>query len=576
MSSSRLEISIESLSKKFKRSGVEALSNISAKIKSGCVTGIVGPDGAGKTTLLRLLAGLLKPSSGSIEISGQQISNIREILSYMPQRFGLYEDLTVIENLTLYSDLHGMKEKEKKESFARLLSFTGLAPFKERYAGNLSGGMKQKLGLACCLISTPLILLLDEPSVGVDPISRNELWQIVNDISRGGVTILWSTSYLDEAEKCSEVLLLDEGRLLYKGNLSELSKNENTSAYLVELKNQKNKRRFALECQKREDILDCTIQGSRVRIVMRDYATSTPQFEEAVSVTRTTSRFEDAFIKMTGGMSKEKVISAKMGNIAQKDELQTGEVIVEAKGLTKKFGNFTAVDGVSFKVGRGEVFGLLGPNGAGKSTIFKMMCGLLKATSGWARISGIDLLNATAKAREKIGYMAQKFSLYGDLKVIDNLNFFGGIYGLKGEELKNVVFNILDGFQLSSLKDEKSNNLPLGFKQRLSLACAIMHNPTVLFLDEPTSGVDPMTRREFWGRINTMVEGGVSIIVTTHFIDEAEYCDRIALIYAGKIIACETPDEIKRSVVSDEMKYPTLETAFIELIKLNSKKEIDD
>ncbi len=576
MSSSGIEISIESLSKKFKGSGIEALSSISAEIKGGCVTGIVGPDGAGKTTLLRLLAGLLKPSSGSIKMSGREISTIREMLSYMPQKFGLYEDLTVNENLTLYSDLHGIKEKEKNGSFAKLLSFTGLKPFKERFAGNLSGGMKQKLGLACCLISNPLILLLDEPSVGIDPLSRREFWQMINEIAKDGVTIVWSTSYLDEAEKCSEVLLLNEGRLLYKGIPSELSKNESISVYLIELRDQKIKRHFALETQKRDDILDSTIQGSRVRIVMRDYVSVSPKFEEAVSVKRTVPRFEDAFIKMMGGISKERLNSATAGNIDKGDELPSEKVVVEVKGLTKKFGNFTAVKNVSFKVGRGEVFGLLGPNGAGKSTTFKMMCGLLRATSGWARIAGVDLINSTVQAREKIGYMAQKFSLYGDLKVIENLNFFGGIYGLKGEELKNIIFDTLERFQLSSLKDEKSNNLPLGFKQRLSLACAIMHKPTVLFLDEPTSGVDPITRREFWGRINAMVEGGISIIVTTHFIDEAEYCDRIALMYSGKVIMCETPDKIKQSIVSDEMKDPTLETAFIELIKLNSKEEIDE
>jgi ABC-type multidrug transport system ATPase subunit len=281
-------------------------------------------------------------------------------------------------------------------------------------------------------------------------------------------------------------------------------------------------------------------------------------------------RFEDAVMSLMGGIPKERVQNAREVFAGTLQVKETGEdVVVEARELTKRFGSFTAVERVSFEVRRGEVFGLLGPNGAGKSTTFKMLCGLLKPTAGEARVAGVDLLKAPAKARERMGYMAQKFSLYGDLSVRQNLEFFGGVYGLKGQRLRDTVDRMIDTFQLGPFVNTNSAALPLGFKQRLSMACAIMHQPAILFLDEPTSGVDPITRREFWVRINSMVQAGMAVVVTTHFLDEAEYCDRIALIYQGKIIAEDTPDVIKQIARTERLPDPTLEDAFIELIERN-------
>ena len=555
-----ISVRLTSLSKGFPGKTTPALSKIEADIKSGCVTGIVGPDGAGKTTLLRIMAGLMKTSSGTIQMASSNIS-------YMPQKFGLYEDLTVKENLDLYADLHGTGGLERKEALGRLLSFTRLAPFTSRYAGKLSGGMKQKLGLACCLISRPAILLLDEPSVGVDPVSRRELWGMVKDLSDDGICVLWSTAYLDEAERCAEVLVLNEGKLLYTGAPDGLFETVRGLTFLVEMKDEKTKRHAALEAIQRSEVLDSVIQGSKIRLVLKDGAPVPSDLKGAKSVEPAIPRFEDAFVKLVGGIPKERMMTGEPSSLPSDKASYGNSFEVEIENLTKKFGSFTAVDNISFKVEKGEVFGLLGPNGAGKSTTFKIMCGLLQATSGTARVSGVDLIKAAAVARERIGYMAQKFSLYGDISVVDNLKFFGGVYGLEGTSLDQSVSSAIEQFQLAEYVNSKANTLPLGFKQRLSMACSTMHNPGILFLDEPTSGVDPLTRREFWGRINAMVERGVSIVVTTHFMDEAEYCDRIALIFAGRMIACDTPDKIKLSVASTELPDPTLEEAFIELIK---------
>ncbi len=564
---SGVSIVLKGITKQFRPDLPPAIADLSAEIKGGQITGIVGPDGAGKTTLLRLMAGLLIPTKGEIVISGKD-SNASVLISYMPQKFGLYEDLTVMENLNLYADLRGVFGKDREVTIEQLLEFTGLSPFTDRLAGRLSGGMKQKLGLACSLVQHPDVLLLDEPSVGVDPLSRRELWQIVYELVRDGITVVWSTAYLDEAQQCSDVLVLDEGKLLFKGLPEDLTSTIEGHTFLVSLP-ERYRREFAIRAVQDERILDSVIQGKSVRIVTKREISGVPQFygeDYEVKLQHTSPRFEDAVISLMGGISRERVQNAQQ--VFKMDRnIKRGEVVVKAQELTKRFGTFVAVNGISFEVKRGEVFGLLGPNGAGKSTTFKMLCGLLKPTFGKAMVAGVDLLKAPSKARERIGYMAQKFSLYGDLSVKENLEFFGGVYGIKGRRLREVVDSVIHQFQLEPFVDTDAEQLPLGFKQRLSMACATMHEPAILFLDEPTSGVDPITRREFWIRINSMVQSGVSVIVTTHFLDEAEYCDRLALVYRGEIIAKDTPDGIKEMAKTEEMPEPTLEEAFIELIK---------
>ncbi len=540
-----------------------ALDHITASIRQGIITGLVGPDAAGKTTLMRLMAGLLIPTTGDINVLGlhtkKDADPLHEITGYMPQKFGLYEDLTVIENLNLYADLHDLAPQEKKDSFERMLQFTSLKPFIFRLAGNLSGGMKQKLGLACALLGNPKVLLLDEPSVGVDPLSRRELWKMVQQLVYQRLTVVWSTSYLDEADKCEEVLLLNEGKLLFSGPPKELTKRVEGRVFQIEVP-LKSRRRALKELLSRPEIIDGTLQGSKIRLVV---SSSFHSDSKESRLYLAEPRFEDAFIDVLGGGPGGESL------LAEKISLKKGSDIypIQAQHLTKKFGHFTAASDISFTIQRGEIFGLLGPNGAGKSTIFKMLCGLLQPTEGKALVSGFDLKTAPSEARSRIGYMAQKFSLYGDLSVKENLDFFSGVYGLIGQMRQTKMAEMISIFNLSPYLESNAGLLPLGYKQRLALACAVMHEPDVLFLDEPTSGVDPLTRREFWTHINGMVEKGVTIMVTTHFLEEAEYCDRISLVYQGISIATGTPDNLKESVKTAKMPNPTLEDAFITLIE---------
>ncbi|MDR0608523.1 MAG: ATP-binding cassette domain-containing protein [Planctomycetaceae bacterium] len=579
-------ISIDHLTKKFGYHSGPAIDNISIKVLPGRITGIVGPDGAGKTTLVRLIAGLLEPSEGRINVFGfdsvRNSEHIHELLGYMPQRFGLYEDLTVLENLELYAEMRGLEKSQREKRFTELLRFTGLEQFIKRLSGRLSGGMKQKLGLACSLIKMPKLLLLDEPSVGVDPMSRRELWRMVRELVAEDVVVIWNTAYLDEAEACDEVLLLNEGRQLFYGKPTELTRTMEGRVVQIRGLTESKRRKILAKLLQKPETLDGTIQGGTLRLVLKQ--NTTPQnfaitflsdnsilsddsgrFDHSLraEVIPVTPRFEDGFIDILGGVGKGESVLAKR----KPKPIGDGNPIVVAHGLSKRFGSFTAVRDNNFAIKRGEIFGLLGPNGAGKSTTFKMLCGLLKPTEGEGFIAGYDLRKSPSRARSRLGYMAQKFSMYGELTVRQNLNFFAGTYGLWGLSKRRAVTEMLDLFDLGRYSSVNASTLPLGFKQRLSLAAALMHEPDVLFLDEPTSGVDPLTRREFWTHINALVEGGVTVLVTTHFMDEAEYCDRIALIYRGETIASGTPDDLKQSVKTATKKDPTLEDAFIALIE---------
>jgi ABC-type multidrug transport system ATPase subunit len=560
----------EGLTKRF-RGGKLALDAVSFRVLSGQVTGLVGPDGAGKTTLMRLMAGLLHPNHGELEVCGldptRQARELHRVIGYMPQRFGLYEDLAVLENLSLYADLRGLGRQQRQRTFDRLLGFTDLARFTRRLAGRLSGGMKQKLGIACALVRAPRLLLLDEPSVGVDPISRRELWSMVYELVSEGIGVVWSTSYLDEADRCGSVLMVHEGRVLDDGPPQALARRVEGQTFFVRGLAE-SPRALLARTLRLPDVVDGVVQGQGVRLVTGsgdDHVIEKLEAELTSDLVPVPPRFEDAFITLLGGAPKAE-FAASAGNRVFEGDLDD-QPAVEAARLTKRFGDFTAAGDISFSIRRGEIFGLLGPNGAGKSTIFKMMCGLLRPTAGRAHVAGLDLYSAPAAARARLGYMAQKFSLYSDLSVRQNLDFFAGAYGLGGSAHRSAVARAIDEYGLAPYVDSTSGGLPLGIKQRLALACAVMHHPAVLFLDEPTSGVDPLARREFWMRINAMVESGVTVMVTTHFLDEAEYCDRLALIYRGAMIAHGTPDELKALAKSDPTAEPTLEDAFIQLIE---------
>jgi len=552
-----------------------ALDHIAGEILGGRITGLVGPDGAGKTTLIRLMTGLMVPDEGKVEVLGfdtvANAADIQAAIGYMPQRFGLYEDLSVQENLNLYADLRGLPLGERAATFDELLEFTDLKRFTTRLAGKLSGGMKQKLGLACALLRKPRLLLLDEPGVGVDPISRRDLWKMVENLTKEGIGVVWSTAYLDEAEACDSVLLLNEGKLLFTGSPAELTARVAERVFKVSGITHGRRQKLASYLDD-DDVVDGVIQGEAIRLVMKP-GTKPPSpggHSSASGVATTTPRFEDAFIDMLGGGP---------GGRSKLAETQTpfptdGErPVIEARGLTKRFGDFTAADAITFDIPRGQIFGLLGPNGAGKSTTFKMLCGLLKPTAGEGRVAGFDLRRDAAEARNRLGYMAQKFSLYGDLSVGQNLSFFAGVYGLAGARKRERIQLMTEIFGFARLLDMSAKDLPLGLKQRLALACAVLHEPEALFLDEPTSGVDPITRREFWTHINGLVEKGVTVLVTTHFMDEAEYCDRISLIYRGRSIALGSPDELKAQVASPDLPDPTMEDAFIALVQGSEEKE---
>jgi ABC-2 type transport system ATP-binding protein len=544
-----------------------ALDQVSGSIRGGEITGLVGPDGAGKTTLIRLMTGLMLPDAGKVDVLGfgtrERSADIQAAIGYMPQRFGLYEDLSVQENLDLYADLRGLPKLERAAVYDELLTFTDLKRFASRLSGKLSGGMKQKLGLACALLKKPRLLLLDEPGVGVDPISRRDLWKMVEDLTKEGVGVVWSTAYLDEAEACDRVLLLNEGKLLFSGEPKELTDRVRDRVYRVT--DVTGRRRSMLaKLLDETGVVDGGIQGEAIRLVTAPGRVGRFTASGDAVVSPTEPRFEDAFVDMLGGGpgGRSRLADAQ---VPLKD-MHDGPVI-EARGLVKRFGDFTAAVNITFDIPSGEIFGLLGPNGAGKSTTFKMLCGLLKPTDGEGRVAGFDLRRDAAQARNRLGYMAQKFSLYGDLSVQQNLQFFAGVYGLTGNRKHERIELMTSIFDFGPRLSMSAKDLPLGLKQRLALACAVMHEPQALFLDEPTSGVDPITRREFWTHINGLVEKGVTVLVTTHFMDEAEYCDRISLIYRGRSIALGSPDELKASVVTAGNPDPTMEDAFIALVQ---------
>ncbi len=655
-----------------------ALHDVCALVPQGGITGLVGPDAAGKTTLVRLLAGLMAPTAGRLEIFGRPPLEVAAAapnsLGYMPQRFGLYEDISVLDNLRLHARLRGVEGAARDSLFAELLRFTTLEPFTARLAGKLSGGMKQKLGIACALLGSPRLLLLDEPGVGVDPLSRRDLWRMVQDLADKGMTIIWSTAYLDEAERCPRVIMLDEGRLLYAGPPEKLTARAAGKVFLI-TPPAGQKRRALSRWTSTAGVADALIQGSRVRVVLKgmphggecspkndtaateaESSAAPPALQENESAVcaalhreaakAAPPRLEDAYMLALGGCNQTPSVFAEgldepyaadtaherpaaeknsvdARGTAPNTSAQTAECgtpqpasgkscteanplpksavhtpaphgtalntsapsaeqqpsaqaparpRIEARGLTKCFGAFAAAQDITFSVPAGRIFGLLGPNGAGKSTTFRMLCGLSRPTAGECFVDGVNLLTAGGAARGKLGYMAQKFSLYTDLRVRENIRIFGRLYGLTGADLQHRAQDLCAALELTPWLNARTGLLPLGQKQRLALLCATLHRPSVLFLDEPTSGVDARTRRDFWKHITAMTRAGTSVLVTTHFMEEAEYCDTVALVYGGKIISMGTPDALKAASATPQQPDPTMEDAFIDCILRHDKE----
>ncbi|MDS9469446.1 ATP-binding cassette domain-containing protein [Paracoccus sp. MBLB3053] len=532
-------------------SEVTAIKGISMSVGAGQLTGLVGADAAGKTTLLRMMAGLLKPDGGTLHVLGLDVAKdwqkVQDQISYMPQRFGLYDDLTVFENLGLYADLHGVPETDRQNRFDRLLQMTGLAPFTERLAGKLSGGMKQKLGLACTLVRSPSLLLLDEPSVGVDPLSRRDLWHIIMQlVVDERLTVVVSTAYMDEADRCDRVIVMDRGTLLAEGSPSALRAGASGRTFIATpppgLPAREMQVRL-IEC--RDLVVDAVPRGGSVSFITRSGTLLAELANRLPDICFDTREevLEDAFMILLRE-SDGAADPAPEPLVEHVPHHPRQGPIVQVRDLVRRFGNFTAVANTSFDVAQGEIFGLLGPNGAGKTTTFRMLCGLLPASSGRIEVAGRNLRTARAQGRARIGYVAQKFSLYGNLTVRENLAFFGGAYGLRGAALRDRIQVSLSQFDLDP--EAKSGNLPAGYRQRLAMATGLLHGPDILFLDEPTSGIDPLARRSFWRSITSLAKAGVTIIVTTHFMEEAEYCDRIAIQDAGRMLVIGTPDEVRR------------------------------
>lgn len=560
------------LTKRFardKKDVIVALDQVSLEARHGELTALVGPDGAGKTTLLRLAAGLMRPDAGALAVLGldaathsQQIQNR---ISYMPQRFGLYEDLSVQENLDLYADLHGIEVQQREERYPRLMEMTALAPFRSRLAGKLSGGMKQKLGLACTLVRSPDLLLLDEPTVGVDPLSRRELWEIVSALVHDeGLSVVVSTSYMDEAERCAHVVVLHEGKVLADGDPASISARAQGHSFIATSRRDEPARALQSRLIDRSDVIDAVPQGGLVRAVMRE---ETAAAIEDVDFQPVAPSLEDGLMMLLRQQTDVAPAAAAAIELAQKEPPDRSEVVIETHDVVRKFGDFTAVNSTSFQVRRGEVFGLLGPNGAGKTTTFRMLCGLLPASSGTLLVAGANLRKARAEARQNIGYVAQKFSLYGDISVRQNLDFFAGAYGLRGAHAEQRIEWALQNFELERRASSATGTLPGGFQRRLAMAAALLHEPQIVFLDEPTSGADPLARREFWRRIGSLADHGTTIVVTTHFMEEAEYCDRIMIQDAGTMLAIGTPQEVR--TLAGEPGHPaaTMEAAFIGIVE---------
>jgi len=571
---SSLKVSVNNISKIFFQQKV--VNNVSFSAAAGEIFGIVGPDGAGKSTILRMLAAIMTPDTGLIEICGystrDSAETVKENIAYMSQKFGLYPDLTVEENVKFYAGLYSVPQKGLNDRIEELLRFSHMYSFRKRLAGALSGGMKQKLQLICALIHTPEVLILDEPTNGVDPVSRRDFWQMLSQLATRGVTIVVSTSYLDEAEKCQRIALLHQGQFMQTGNLNEIISQSNikirqwqgNDATVLFKKLEKANdsiRLFGNSIHIKEDQNFNGIQN-QIDELQKKFSFSGKWLEN------TAANLEDVFVNLM--QQRSATPSLQKPHFKSHHNKFSEGLSVNITGLTRKFGDFIAVDSIDLKVKQGEIFGFLGPNGAGKSTTIRMLCGLLLPSSGSGTVAGLKLFSQSEKIKQVIGYMSQKFSLYVDLTIVENIRFYGGIYGLSGKELNERIQWALKLANLESQGDIQVKFLSLGFRQRLALACSLLHDPSIVFLDEPTSGVDPLTRRKFWETIRELAYCGVTVFVTTHYMEEAEYCDRIAFINFGKVMATGSPSGLKTEI-SPGKTFTSMADVFIELTMIGSE-----
>jgi ABC-2 type transport system ATP-binding protein len=534
---------------------VEAVRGVDIDVFAGEIFGLIGPDGAGKTTCFNMLAGILQPTAGELTVLGHAAADVRTGIGYLTQQFSLYEDLSVDENLQYAAGMRLVPKEAFRERRERYLKIMGLEPFGARTAGALSGGMKQKLALCCALIAEPRVLLLDEPTTGVDPISRREFWRVVARLAETGVAIVIATPYLDEAERCRSVALMYDGTFHRVGKPRELREAEGLHRLEIRVDDLRGADVALTELANAHaaTIVDVQPFGDRIDVLARDQALAEAGVRERLArehiaiagLTDEEPTLENVFVlDLHANLATAERSIPFPGNPNGRQRVRTGTAI-QAQALSKRFGSFTAVDHVSLSVAYGEIYGLLGANGAGKTTTIKMLCGLLAADAGQVTIAGVAHDLRSPELRRRIGYMSQKFTLYDDLTIGENLEFYAGIYGIPRAERAAKIDWVLESCDLGGRRNDLTAKLPGGYKQRAAFGASVMHDPEILFLDEPTSGVDPLARRAFWRLIDTFAARGAAIIVTTHHLDEAEHCNRMGLMAAGKTIAEGSSAQIK-------------------------------
>jgi ABC-2 type transport system ATP-binding protein len=543
-----IAVRIADLRKKY--GDLEAVRGVSLEVRQGEIFGLIGPDGAGKTTTFQILGGVMRATSGMTEIYGQPSREARSLVGYLTQAFSLYPDLSVAENIRYVGDLRRVPLEEIKRRGHQYLSMFDMDRFADRLAGRLSGGMKQKLSLVAALVAQPRVLLLDEPTTGVDPVSRREFWDTLAHLADEGLTIVVATPYLDEAERCHRVALMHLGQIHDTGTPAELRRNLDMKRLEVRTANLGEAEDKLATDTAQQEIFDVQRFGDRLDVMVRDVDRGRKAIEGRLrgmplaEIRVGEPTLENTFVATLRALGQEMHAPPFPGRHPHRD--LRGQIAIDAKHLTKRFGDFTAVKGINIQVEYGEIYGLLGANGAGKTTAIKMLCGLLEPTRGEMMLAGESGSLRSQAVREQIGYMSQKFSLYDDLTIEENLDFFGGVYGVPASEMADKKSWVMAFSGLEGKQRMITGSLPGGWKQRVAFGAAIMHEPSVLFLDEPTSGVDPLARRAFWRMINKLADTGTAILVTTHYLEEAEQCNRLGFMAAGELVAEGTPSGVKQ------------------------------
>jgi ABC-2 type transport system ATP-binding protein len=543
---------------------LEAVRGIGVEVKEGEIFGLIGPDGAGKTSTFQIVAGVMEATSGSVEIFGAPARQARSNTGYLTQNFSLYPDLTVDENIRYIGDLRRVPKADIAARGRNYLRMFDMDRFRSRLAGKLSGGMKQKLALACALVPQPRVLLLDEPTTGVDPVSRREFWDTLAHLAAEGLTILLATPYLDEAERCHRVALMHQGEIHELGTPGELR--GRLGARRMELRTSNlalAEETLSPMAGLGQEIIDVQRFGDRLDLLVPHPDIALPVVERSLravglGIQETVldePTLENTFVARLRALGQEIHDEPFPGRRRHLEVM--GQVAIGASRLSKQFGSFTAVHEVSLEVHYGEIYGLLGANGAGKTTTIKMLCGLLDPTSGGVQLAGRAEELGSSEVRQRVGYMSQKFSLYNDLSIEENLEFFAGVYGVPAEEREEKKSWVLAFSGLEGREKQLTGSLPQGWKQRVAFGAAIMHEPRVLFLDEPTSGVDPLARRSFWKMINRLADAGTAILVTTHYLEEAEQCNRLGLMVAGELVTEGTPSAIKDAQEGQLLEFVT-------------------